>query len=96
MDLIRTTLSLSVVNVRPSGNELGGQAFMEHYTDPTFHIRVISFDKAVRQRVGSTHDLELSEHDRFSDIKLAHTNSIRASVTLSSQTSGNKSNKIFI
>lgn len=65
-------------------------------TNPTFHVRVISFDEAVRQRVGATCDLKLSEHDRFLDIKLAHIDSIGTSVTLSSQTSGNKSNKIFI
>jgi hypothetical protein len=31
MDLSRTTLSLSMVHVGPSGDGLGGQAFMEQY-----------------------------------------------------------------
>jgi hypothetical protein len=35
MDLIGTTLSLSMVHVTPSGDRLGGQAFIEHYTTGT-------------------------------------------------------------
>jgi hypothetical protein len=42
MDLIRTTLSLSMVHVRPSGDRLGGQAFMEYYTDDSQVILMLS------------------------------------------------------
>jgi hypothetical protein len=61
--------------------------------DSTFHIKVISFNKVVRWRVGSARGLELSGHNRFSDIKLAYIDSITAAVTLNPHTSGIKLNK---
>jgi hypothetical protein len=61
-------------------------------TNPMFYSRVIAFDKAVRRRVGSVRDLELSEHDRFADLKIAHLDSIGVSIQSgSSRNDGNRS-----
>jgi hypothetical protein len=50
-------------------------------TNATFHARVIAFDKAVRRRVGSVRNIELSEHDKFTDLKLAHIEPIGISIS---------------
>jgi hypothetical protein len=50
-------------------------------TNPSFHSRVVAFDKAVRRRVGSVRNLELSDHNSFADLKLAHIDSIGVSVS---------------
>ena len=49
-------------------------------THPSMHSRVIAFDKAVRKRVGSVRNLELSDFEKFTDLKIAHMDSIRVSV----------------
>jgi hypothetical protein len=49
-------------------------------THPSVHSRVIAFDKAVRKRVGSVRNLELSDYERFADLKIAHMDSIGVSV----------------
>jgi hypothetical protein len=49
-------------------------------THPSVHARVIAFDKAVRKRVGSVRNLELSEYEKFADLKIAHMDSIGVSV----------------
>jgi hypothetical protein len=49
-------------------------------THARIHSRVINFDKAVRKRVGSVRNLELSDFDRFADLKIAHMDSIGVSV----------------
>ena len=49
-------------------------------THPTVHNRVISFDKAVRKRIGSVRNLELCDFEKFSDLKIAHMDSIGISV----------------
>jgi hypothetical protein len=49
-------------------------------THPTVHGRVIAFDKAVRKRVGSVRNLELSDYEKFADLKIAHMDSIGISV----------------
>jgi hypothetical protein len=49
-------------------------------THPSIHGRVIAFDKATRKRVGSVRNLELSEFEKFADLKIAHMDSIGVSV----------------
>jgi hypothetical protein len=49
-------------------------------THPSVHGRVISFDKAVRKRAGSVRNLELSDFEKFADLKIAHMDSIGVSV----------------
>ena len=49
-------------------------------THPSVHSRVIAFDKAVRKRVGSVRNLELSDFEKFADLKIAHMDSIGVSV----------------
>ena len=49
-------------------------------THSSVHSRVIAFDKAVRKRVGSVRNLELSDFEKFSDLKIAHMDSIGVSV----------------
>jgi hypothetical protein len=49
-------------------------------THSTVHNRVISFDKAVRKRAGSVRNLELSDFEKFADLKIAHMDSIGVSV----------------
>ena len=49
-------------------------------THPSVHARVIAFDKAARKRVGSVRNLELSEFEKFTDLKIAHMDSIGVSV----------------
>ena len=49
-------------------------------THPSVHSRVITFDKAVRKRVGSVRNLELSDFEKFADLKIAHMDSIGVSV----------------
>ena len=49
-------------------------------TDIHFHDRVILFDKAVRRRIGSRRDLELTDFNKFADLKAAHMDSIGAAV----------------
>jgi hypothetical protein len=61
-------------------------------TNQSFHSRVIAFDKAVRRRIGSVRNIELSDHHRFADLKLAHIDSIGVSVGSgeSSKAGGNR------
>ena len=49
-------------------------------THPSVHARIIAFDKAARKRVGSVRNLELSEFEKFTDLKIAHVDSIGVSV----------------
>ena len=49
-------------------------------THPSMHSRVIAFNKAVRKRVGSVQNLELSNFEKFSDLKIVHMDSIGVSV----------------
>jgi hypothetical protein len=49
-------------------------------THPSVHGRVIAFDKAARKRVGSVRNLELSQFEKFADLKIAHMDSIGVSV----------------
>jgi hypothetical protein len=49
-------------------------------THSSVHSRVIAFDKAVRKRVGSVRNLELSDFEKFADLKIAHMDSIGVSV----------------
>lgn len=60
-------------------------------THSSVHSRVISFDKAVRKRVGSVRNLELSDFEKFADLKIAHMDSIGISVV--SGEDGNKKGK---
>ena len=63
-------------------------------THPSIHNRVITFDKAVRKRVGNVRNLELSDFEKFSDLKIAHMDSIGISVVSSaSKEDGNKKGK---
>ena len=50
-------------------------------THSTVHNRVIAFDKAVRRRVGSVRNLELSAFEKFADLKIAHMDSIGVAVS---------------
>ena len=54
-------------------------------THPTVHGRVIAFDKAVWKHVGSVRNLELSEYEKFADLKIAHMDLIRISVAMKSE-----------
>jgi len=49
-------------------------------TDVHFHDRVILFDKAVQCRVGARRDLELTDFNKFSDLRSTHMDSIGAAV----------------
>ena len=49
-------------------------------THPSVHSRVIAFDKAVRKRVGCVRNLKLLDFEKFSDLKIAHMDSIRVLV----------------
>ena len=49
-------------------------------THSSVHNRVIAFDKAVRKRIGSVRNLELWDFEKFADLKIAHMDSIGASV----------------
>ena len=49
-------------------------------THSSVHSRVVAFDKAVRKRVGSVRNLELSDFEKFADLKIAHMDSIGISV----------------
>ena len=49
-------------------------------TDIRFHDRVISYDRALRRRLGSRRDLELTDINKFSDLKQTHMESIGAAV----------------
>jgi hypothetical protein len=63
-------------------------------THPSVHNRVITFDKAVRKRVGNVRNLELWDFEKFSDLKIAHMDSIGVSVVSgSSKEDGNKKGK---
>jgi hypothetical protein len=52
-------------------------------TSSIFHQRVISFDKAVRRRVGATRRLELTDYQSFADLKASHLESTGAAVGFS-------------
>jgi hypothetical protein len=41
-------------------------------TNPLFHTRIIALDCAIRRRVGSTRNVELSNHTAFADLQIAH------------------------
>ncbi|KIJ99329.1 hypothetical protein K443DRAFT_102433 [Laccaria amethystina LaAM-08-1] len=49
-------------------------------TDVHFHDHIIFFDKAVHRRVGARRDLELTDFDKFFDLKSTHMDSIGAAV----------------
>jgi hypothetical protein len=49
-------------------------------THSSIHSRVIAFDRAVRKRVGSVRNLELTDFEKFADLKIAHMDSIGVSV----------------
>jgi hypothetical protein len=59
-------------------------------THSSVHNRVIAFDKAVRKRIGNVRNLELSDFERFADLKIAHMDSIGVSVVTSSTKDDNK------
>src|SRR6202522_3876270 len=48
-------------------------------TCPSFLDRVISYDKAVRKCVGSVRNIELSDYQKFTDLKIAHMDSVGVS-----------------
>jgi hypothetical protein len=56
-------------------------------THSTVHGRVIAFDKAARKRVGSVRNLELSDFEKFADLKIAHMDSIGVAVSSGSSKS---------
>jgi hypothetical protein len=58
-------------------------------THPTVHTRVIAFDRAVRKRVGSVRNLELSDFEKFANLKIAHMDSIGVAIS-SSPSKGDK------
>lgn len=63
-------------------------------THSSVHSRVIAFDKAVRKRVGSVRNLELSDFEKFTDLKIAHMDSIGVSVVSgSSKDDGSRKGK---
>src|SRR5271168_177115 len=64
-------------------------------THSSVHNRVISFDKAAHKRTGSVRNLELSDFEKFSDLKIAHMDSIGVSVVSggSKEDSGRKSRR---
>ena len=63
-------------------------------THPSVHSRVITFDKAVRKRVGGVRNFELWDFEKFADLKIAHMDSIGVSVvTGSSKDDGNRKGK---
>jgi hypothetical protein len=63
-------------------------------THSSMHNRVILFDKAVRKRVGGVRNLELWDYERFSDLKIAHMDSIGISVLSgASKDDGNRKGK---
>ena len=63
-------------------------------THSSVHNRIITFDKAVRKRVGSVRNLELSDFEKFADLKIAHMDSIGISVVSgSSKDDGGKKGK---
>jgi hypothetical protein len=45
-------------------------------THPSVHSRVVAFDKAVRKRVGSVRNLELTDFEKYADLKIVHMDSI--------------------
>ena len=49
-------------------------------TDTLFHDRVIAYDHAVRHRIGSRRDLELTDIHKFGDLKHLHMDSTGAAV----------------
>jgi hypothetical protein len=53
-------------------------------THPSVHSRVVAFDKAVRKRVGSVRNLELTDFEKYADLKIAHMDSIGISVVSNS------------
>ena len=58
-------------------------------THSTVHSRVITFDKAVRKRIGSVRNLELTDFEKFADLKIAHMDSIGVSVVSNSSKDDN-------
>ena len=62
-------------------------------THPSFHSRIISFDKAVRKRVGSVRNVELSDYLKFSDLKIAHVNSVGVSACAEGSAKGDQTRK---
>jgi hypothetical protein len=49
-------------------------------THVNFHPRVIAYDRAVRRRVGSRRDLELTDYYEFLDLRTSHMDTIGAAV----------------
>ena len=50
-------------------------------THPSVHGQVIAFDKATRKHVGSVRNLELSDFEKFADLKIAHMDSIGVAIS---------------
>jgi hypothetical protein len=51
-------------------------------TNPLFHERIISLDRAIRQRVGSTRRLELMDFQSFADLKDSHFESTGTAISI--------------
>ena len=49
-------------------------------THSSVHSQVIAFDKAVQKRVGSVRNLELSDFEKYANLKIVHMDSIGVSV----------------
>src|SRR6202522_1644646 len=62
-------------------------------THPNFTSRIISFDKAVRKRVGSVRNIKLSDYHKFADLKIAHVDSVGVSACAEGSTRGDQTRK---
>jgi hypothetical protein len=62
-------------------------------THTNFHGRVISYDKAVRKRVGSVRNTELSDYEKFADLKIAHMDSVGVSACAGSSSNRDSGRK---
>jgi hypothetical protein len=62
-------------------------------THSTFHARVISYDKAVRKRAGSVRNVELSDYQKFADLKIAHMDTVGVSACAGGSTKGDSGRK---
>src|ERR1700678_1575020 len=62
-------------------------------THPNFHSRIISFNKAVRKRIGSVRNIELSDYHKFADLKIAHVDSVGVSACAEGLTRGDQTGK---
>ena len=62
-------------------------------THPSFHGRVISFDKAVQKRVRSVRNVELSDYAKFADLKIVHVDPVGVSAYASGSSKGDMGKK---